>query len=55
VCTSIISGALYTSTLSNTYPDGLPYEILRLILDHPASDDLVSSIYNDALLKKILP
>lgn len=35
--------------------DGLPYEILRLIIDHPACQELVLRVYNDALGHALFP
>lgn len=52
---TILTGVKRCPKVSSPGRDGLPYPILRLILEHPLCSELVYSVYNDALTKAVFP
>lgn len=48
-------GAHRSPTRSSPGPDGLPYEILTLLFQHPATGKIALQVYNNALLQSIFP
>lgn len=52
---TIIEGVQRSPKVSSPGRDGIPYPILRLIIEHPECKDLVYAVYNDALTKAIFP
>jgi hypothetical protein len=48
-------GAHRSPTRSSPGPDGLPYEILALLFNHPATGRIALQVYNDALSQSIFP
>jgi len=51
----LIEGASRSPRKSSPGVDGLPYEILVLLFQHPRTSSLASSVYSDALLNGIFP
>ena len=51
----IIQGARRSPKQSSPGRDGLPYEILCLIIDHPACKNLVVTVFNDAIRHQRFP
>lgn len=51
----IVKSATRCPKVSSPGRDGLPYPILRLILEHDDCKDLVTSVYNDAINLAIFP
>ncbi|KAG0755178.1 hypothetical protein G6F24_012006 [Rhizopus arrhizus] len=51
----ILDGSRRTPHKSSPGMDGLPYEILNLIIGHPSCKSLVLEVYNDAINKALFP
>ncbi|EIE89191.1 hypothetical protein RO3G_13902 [Rhizopus delemar RA 99-880] len=51
----ILDGSRRTPHKSSPVMDGLPYEILHLIIGHPSCKSLVLEVYNDAINKALFP
>ncbi|KAG0735766.1 hypothetical protein G6F33_012486 [Rhizopus arrhizus] len=51
----ILEGVSRCPSRSSPGTDGLPYELLRLIITHPACRDITLAVYNDALSHGIFP
>lgn len=51
----ILQGVSRCPKTSNPGPDGLPYEILRLIISHPTCRELVLAVFNSALTDGMFP
>lgn len=51
----IISGANRSPRHSSSGTDGIPYEILSILLNHPETADTAVKVYNDALLRSVFP
>ncbi|KAG1543519.1 hypothetical protein G6F49_011326 [Rhizopus delemar] len=51
----ILDGSRRTPHKSSPGMDGLPYEILHLIIGHPSCKSLVLEVYNDAINKALFP
>ncbi|CEG79748.1 hypothetical protein RMATCC62417_14177 [Rhizopus microsporus] len=51
----ILKGVSRCPKSSDPGPDGLPYEVLRLIISHPACRELVLAASNSALTDDMLP
>ncbi|KAG1606840.1 hypothetical protein G6F45_013894 [Rhizopus arrhizus] len=45
----IIAGVSRCPRSSSPGPDGLPYELLKLIISHPQCREITLAVYNDAL------
>lgn len=53
--TDIQEGSLRSPHKSSPGPDGLPYEILTILFQHPATGKLALQVYNEALALGIFP
>ncbi|KAG1016750.1 hypothetical protein G6F26_012278 [Rhizopus arrhizus] len=51
----LLVGSSRSPRKSSPGTDGLPYEILSLVLKHPGISNLAVKVYNDALLQGIFP
>lgn len=51
----LLADSKHTRRYSSPGPDGLPYEILYLILKFPPFHDLITVVYNKALQKGKFP
>ncbi|KAG0779319.1 hypothetical protein G6F21_012635 [Rhizopus arrhizus] len=51
----ILEGVSRCPSRSSPGTDGLPYELLRLIITHPACRDITLAVYNDSLSHGIFP
>jgi hypothetical protein len=51
----ILAGAKRSPRKSSPGTDGIPYEILSLLLDHTATAQLALTVYNNAFTKAIFP
>jgi hypothetical protein len=51
----IIEASKRSPTRSSPGSDGLPYEILNILINHPAVNTLVLDVYNSALLNALFP
>jgi hypothetical protein len=51
----IIEASKRSPAKSSPGSDGLPYEILNILINHPAVSNLILKLYNGALLNTLFP